>query len=51
MTLPLTSPLSVKFGKPKFDDKNTSQKEAFEISSMCCFNDLNTPNYQTVVVL
>ena len=33
------SPLSVKFGKPEFEGKIRTQKEAFKISPMCSFSD------------
>ena len=41
------SPLSVKFGKPEFEGKIRTPKEAFKISPNVQFERPNMPKYQT----
>lgn len=43
------SPLSVKFGKPEFEGKVRTQKEAFKISPMCSFSDPTCQNIKQIV--
>ena len=43
------SPLSVKFGKPEFEGKIRTPKEAFKISPTCSLSDPTCQNIKQIV--